>query len=84
MSKIKEAVTSITAGEPANIARVTREERVPMSDKRFFAILKSIVAVCAIAATAKVVPQIDNYKLFILGAIIVVMEVAYFIYDKGI
>lgn len=84
MKSIKQTITALTAEDSPKGVRVSREEKEPMSDKRFFAVLGCIVKVTAIVAIAKVVPQIDNYKLFILGAIIVILTVAYFIYDKGI
>lgn len=84
MKKIKETITALTSGETPGGVQVKKEEKEPMSDERFSAILKCIVKVAVIAATTKIVPEIGTHKLLVLGGIILALEVAYFFYDKGV
>ena len=84
MNKIKETITALTSGDSPGGVRVSREEKEAMSDKRFFAVLRCITKVSAIAAIAKIVPNISGEKLTILSVATVILTIAYFIYDKGI
>lgn len=83
MSKIKEVISAAHSGETHEVLQASREESPSMSDERFHAVLECITKVAIIAAITKTIPELDWARLITLGAIVFILELLYFSYNKG-
>lgn len=78
MSKIKETITALAAGNESGAVHINRKENAPMSDKRFEMILKCVVTIALIAAVTVLVLKAGIVKLVALLIFGIYFSIVYF------
>lgn len=78
MSKIKETITAVSAGNEPGAVRIKREERERMPEWYFAIAMKCAVVIAAIAAVTVIIIFADLWKVIALAVFGVFFGLAYF------
>ncbi len=78
MSKIKETITALTAGECPGAVHINRKEHAPMTDERLGMILKFITRIVIIVAGTVLVVNADIISLAATFVFAILFSLIYF------
>lgn len=78
MSKIKETITALAAGNESGAVRIKREEREQMPEWYFATAMKCAVVIAAIAAVTAIIIFADLRKVLALSVFSIFFFLIYF------
>lgn len=78
MSKIKETVTAVSAGNEPGAVRIKREEQERMPEWYFITVVKCVIALAAIASMTLVVIFAEIWKVLALAVFGIFFSLIYF------
>ena len=78
MSKIKETITAVSAGNEPGAVRIKREEQERMPEWYFATAMKCAVVIAAIAAVTAIIIFADLWKVLALAVFVIFFFLIYF------